>query len=86
LQPEAARLKVPEQLSLATLGSMATEPAPSWSPPLTNLDIDHARTAQCIVEIIQKMIAVEPYPPVLRMPLKLQVTESIGPPPERLFG
>jgi DNA-binding LacI/PurR family transcriptional regulator len=79
--PENATLKVPAELSLATFDTTASIPAVPWSPPLTNLDIDYIRTAQCIIETIQKMLDGDLNPPTIRVRLDLHLTESVGPAP-----
>jgi DNA-binding LacI/PurR family transcriptional regulator len=78
--PEFSRLKIPDELSLATFETTAGIPVTPSCPPLTYSDINHARTAECLVETLLKMLAGEPHQPVLRVKLDLTITESVGPP------
>jgi len=79
--PEFGRLRVPEEISLATFESVKHIPAAPRRPTITSIEIDHARTAQCIIETLQKMLRGDPRPPVIRVALKMHLTDSVGPPP-----
>jgi DNA-binding LacI/PurR family transcriptional regulator len=81
LDDEFVRFEVPGGISLASLEMTVGIPALPWCPPLTNLEINHTRTAQCLVETVQKMLDGETCPLTIRVPLDMNVTESIGPPP-----
>ncbi|NIA21636.1 MAG: substrate-binding domain-containing protein [Anaerolineaceae bacterium] len=78
--PQFADLEVPRQISLATF-----EPLPRGistgprRPPLTTVQIDHQRTVQCMIEMVEKMLSGDDYPPTtIRVPLKIRQTASIG--------
>jgi DNA-binding LacI/PurR family transcriptional regulator len=74
-------LKVPEELSLVTFDETVNIPVTSSYPLLSNVDINYARTAQCIVETVRKMLAGDPHPPIIRVRMDFNITESIGPAP-----
>ncbi|HOI55318.1 MAG TPA: substrate-binding domain-containing protein [Phycisphaerae bacterium] len=78
--PEFARLAVPAEISLATYEPATDMPHAPGRPPLTSINIDPHRSAQCILETLDKMIAGVPHPPTIRVPLSIQWTDSIGPP------
>lgn len=80
--PVLRRLRVPEELSIATTGSMNGIAVPSGFPPITSFEIDWNRAGRCAVELIDRMLAGEAQPKDLRVPLNLQLTDSIGPVPE----
>ncbi len=81
--PEFSRLEVPEQLSLALLEIPTGLPTVPHRPPLTYLEINFTRTAQCLVETFEKLLNGESNPPIIRVALDRTLTESIGPPPAR---
>jgi DNA-binding LacI/PurR family transcriptional regulator/DNA-binding transcriptional regulator YhcF (GntR family) len=79
--PRFQSLRVPEQISLATFEHGPALPTVPWCPPMTSIEINQKRTAQCIVETIGKMLAGEANPPSIRVPFDTTLTESIGPVP-----
>jgi DNA-binding LacI/PurR family transcriptional regulator len=79
--PRFQSLRVPEQISLATFEHGQALPDVPWCPPMTSIEINQKRTAQCIVETIEKMLAGDSNPPSIRVPLDMTLTESIGPAP-----
>ncbi|MBN2561345.1 MAG: substrate-binding domain-containing protein [Phycisphaerae bacterium] len=79
--PQLQHLRVPEELSIATTGSMRSIVFPPEFPSITSFEIDWDRAGHCAVEMIDRMLAGEPQPKDIRVPLNLQLTESIGPPP-----
>jgi GntR family transcriptional regulator, arabinose operon transcriptional repressor len=79
--PRFQSLRVPEQISLATFEHGSALPTVPWCPPMTSIEINRKRTAQCIVETIEKMLAGDLNPPSIRVPFDTTLTESIGPAP-----
>jgi len=76
--PQFADLEVPRDISLVTFEPTRSIPTAPWCPPLTTVQIDHQRTAQCMIEMIDKMLGGEPHPPTIRVPLTVTLTGSIG--------
>jgi DNA-binding LacI/PurR family transcriptional regulator len=79
--PEFSGFNVPGDLSLATFESTVNMPHVPWCPPLTSIDINYSRTAQCIMETMEKLLAGNDDIPSIRVPLDIRITESIGPAP-----
>ncbi len=77
------QMEVPRDLSLAPVGLMRPFFWPSRYPPLTQCAMDIYRAAQCAVEMIDLMLLGNPGPPSLRVPMKITLTDSIGPAPQR---
>lgn len=78
---EFSGLAVPGDISLATFEPSLGIPHVSGHPPLTSIHIDPQRTAQCVLETMEKIIAGLPHPPSIRVPLTISLTDSIGPVP-----
>jgi LacI family transcriptional regulator len=76
---EFARLAVPEDISMATFEPATSIPHTPGRPPLTSIHIDPHRTAQCVLETVEKIITGAAHPPTIRMPFTIDLTESIGP-------
>jgi DNA-binding LacI/PurR family transcriptional regulator len=74
-------LRVPDDLSIAITGSIRGFLCPAWFPPITSFEIDWSRAGRCAVEMIDRMLAGESHPKDIRVPLNLQLTDSIGPAP-----
>jgi len=79
--PEFSRLAVPGDVSLATFEPTTGLPTAPGRPPLTSIHIDAQRTAQCVLETVDKIIAGVPHPPTIRMPYTIDLTDSLGPVP-----
>lgn len=84
--PEFSHFRVPQDLSLMTFETIIDLPRVSWCPPMTHFEINHARTAECILETIERLAAAGKNVPTLRVPLDLRMTESVGPAPEQSGG
>jgi DNA-binding LacI/PurR family transcriptional regulator len=78
--PRLQHLRVPDELSIAITGSMRDFQCPPGFPPVTSFEIDWDRAGHCAVEMIDRMLAGDAQPKDIRVPLNLQLTESIGPP------
>jgi len=80
--PEYRDLKVPEALSVATFGPARGIPGMASRPALTTIMSDLGRIAQCLVETVDRMLGGKLYPPSIRVPLRINLTGSIGPAPK----
>jgi DNA-binding LacI/PurR family transcriptional regulator len=80
-EPPVPGLRVPRDLSVATFDVVQTEVANAWCPPLTSIVPDMTRVAQCVVEMIEKLLVGETDVPNIRVPMRINMTDSIGPPP-----
>lgn len=78
-----AQFRVPDDISLVLAVPGQRPPILADGPPLTTLDFDYDRTAACIIEIITDLLVGKAHTEVLQVPLKLNLTESIGLPPGR---
>jgi len=76
-----ADLRVPDEVSLATVGPTRRLPSVPWCPPMSTAQVDYERVAECLIETFQKVLAGETGVPTIRLPLQLKLTESIGPAP-----
>ncbi|MBN2583809.1 MAG: substrate-binding domain-containing protein [Planctomycetes bacterium] len=74
-------LRIPEDLSVAVTSTVSHVPFPPQFPPITCFEVDWQRAGQCAIEIFDRMISGETHPRNIRVPLRLQLTESIGPAP-----
>jgi len=72
------RIRIPEQLSMATFGPSDSIPTEAWRPALTSGKLDQERMTQCVIESVEKMLAGELHPPSIRVPLRIISTGSIG--------
>ncbi|NLX58701.1 MAG: LacI family transcriptional regulator [Phycisphaerae bacterium] len=79
--PRFSRLRVPDDISLALAIPGERPPRLPDGPPLTTLDIDYQRQADCIVNRMADMIGGRSCEELLLLPLKLHLTDSLGPPP-----
>lgn len=79
--PRLQHLRAPDDLSVAITGSIRGITCPSWFPPITSFEIDWDRAGHCAVEMIDRMLGGDPHPKDIRVPLNLQLTDSLGPPP-----
>jgi DNA-binding LacI/PurR family transcriptional regulator len=81
--PRLADLKVPEDLSLAAFEPVRSIPSVPWCPTLTTICTNYRRTAECVLEMIEKMLDGQSMPPSIRVPMEIALTDSIGPAPAR---
>ena len=75
-------LKVPEEISFATFDTIYGTQAPSWCPELTTITNAVRRSSECIMEMLDRMLAGELHPKSIRVPMDLHMTDSIGPAPK----
>ena len=75
---EFSRLAVPGDISLATFEPAINMPRSADRPPLTSIHIDPQRTAQCILETLDQMVAGSTEVQTIRVPLTIDMTDSIG--------
>ena len=80
-EPAFASLAIPDQISLVTFESDRTIPSVPWCPPLSTVHVDYQRVAECMIEMVTAMLAGNLKPANLRVPLRIEMTESIGPVP-----
>lgn len=80
--PQFANLEVPREISLVTFEPTRSIPAALGRPPLTTVQIDYQRTAQCMIEMVEKMLDGADHSPSVRVPLKISLTGSIGEAPD----
>ena len=81
--PRFRHLKVPSELSLVTFEGSPELARFRWCPPLTTLRTETKRIAECAVETLEKLLAGDPNPPTIRVPMKVDYTESLGPAPAK---
>jgi DNA-binding LacI/PurR family transcriptional regulator len=83
LDPRFADLSVPEEISLITFEAQRDIPTVPWCPELAGIEIDNSRVAQCMVEMIEKVLAGQTNLSPIRIPMKINMTESVGPAPRQ---
>lgn len=79
--PHSAAVRVPRDLSIAATSTVSHIPVPAGYPPITCFEVDWQRAGQCAIEMFDRMIAGTANPKNIRVPLRLVLTDSIGPPP-----
>ena len=79
--PRFDGLRVPEDISLAAFFNTPQPLLAERCPPLTTASVDIPRVAECAIEIASKLIAGQWETPSIRVPLTLNITASVGPPP-----
>lgn len=79
--PRFAHLRLPEDLSVATFGPEGDRIPSAQRPPLSIVEIDVRRVAECLFETVARILGGETDPPSIRVPLRFELTDSIGPPP-----
>ena len=75
-------IRIPEELSVMTFGTASQVPQEPWRPPITTVDDDVPRIAQCIIETVGRLLGGELMPPSIRIPMKIDLTASIGKAPD----
>lgn len=78
--PRLRHLRVPEDLSVVIFEPGEGRKVPHW-PALTTVQIDLARTAECCMEVVEKLLAGDLNPPAIRVLEKMVIGESVGPAP-----
>lgn len=81
-EPALATVRVPGRISVATFDSSDTIPTTPRRPALTSITLDSRRAAECVIEIIERLLRGERDHLSIRLSLDINVTASIGPPPE----
>ncbi len=76
-----AKVRIPGELSVVVVDETTPIPIAPWRPPLTRITVDHGRYAECVLEMVEKLQAGDLHPPNVRVPLQMNLTESIGPAP-----
>jgi len=79
--PAHRHMKVPDRVSIATFDPVPHVPAGSWCPPVTTILSDMTRAAQCVFELVQETMKGNLEPRSIRVPMHIDATGSIGPPP-----
>lgn len=82
-EPTFAELRVPDELSLITFQSDRVLPPVPWCPRMSTVDIDYHRAAECMIEMVAAMLGGNPHPSNIRVPLQIEMTDSVGPAPAR---
>lgn len=80
-EPRCARLRVPDEVSLVVFEPGADVLHVRGYPSLSSVQADLKRVAQCITEVVEKMLAGDLKPPSIRVPMNIVLTDSIGPAP-----
>ncbi|NIA22531.1 MAG: hypothetical protein GWP05_11350 [Anaerolineaceae bacterium] len=75
-------LKVPEEISFATFDTIYGTRTPSWCPMLTTITDNVRRSSECMMEMLDRMLAGELHPKNIRVSMDLHLTDSIGPAPK----
>ena len=79
--PAFADLRIPDQVSVAAFDQMRAPPQGPHRISITTCRVNTRRTAACLVETVQRLLAGETDPPSIRVPLNFKLTGSIGPAP-----
>lgn len=79
--PLFSRLAVPGDISIAAMSTLGRVPLPEHYPLITSFEVEWERVGACAIEMFDKMMAGRARPKNIRIPLRLQRAESIGPPP-----
>jgi len=74
-----AKVRIPDELSVAVVDETTPIPIAPWRPPLTRITVDHGRYAECVLEMVEKLQAGDLHPRSVRVPLQINLTDSIGP-------
>lgn len=74
-------LRIPADLSVVATSLPPENKAADAAVPITCMEPNLPRMAECSLELLARMLDGEPYPPPLRLPHILIRSDSIGPPP-----
>jgi len=77
-----SHLRVPRDLSIALTSSSATLSLPADFPRVTSFEVDWSRAGACTMELLDQVMAGNAAAKNIRVPLHLNLTDSIGAPPE----
>ena len=80
-QEPFSKIRIPDDVSVATFDRPHGLRPTAWRAPLTTMIPNFKRMAECAVELVEKMLAGDLYPPTVRFPVEINGTESIGPVP-----
>jgi DNA-binding LacI/PurR family transcriptional regulator len=78
-----AGLDIPRRLSVATFDYSSTFAQVTWCPPLTSFSFNLDRLAACAIEMTAKMLDGQEQTRSIRIPMQLNLTDSVGPAPKR---
>lgn len=78
-----ADFRIPEDISVAVYDALFSDMVPQTPerPRLTATRLNQQRAAECVVEMAERLFAGESAPASLRLPVEIDVTDSIGPVP-----
>jgi len=76
-----AKVRIPDELSVAIVDETTPIPITPWRPPLTRITVDHGRYGECVLEMVEKLQAGNLHPRSVRVALQINLTDSIGPAP-----
>jgi len=79
----SAGLEIPRRLSVATFDYSQHFAQATWCPPLTSFSFNLDRLAECAIEMIGKMLDGQEQTRSIRIPMQLNLTDSVGPAPRR---
>jgi DNA-binding LacI/PurR family transcriptional regulator len=74
-------LRIPADFSVVAASFASESGAADAAVPITCMEPNLPRMAECSLELLARMLDGEPYPPPLRLPHILIRSDSIGPPP-----
>jgi len=79
-----ADLRIPEDVSMAVFDAEYADRVPQTAerPRLTVARLNQQRAAECVIELAERLFAGEPNLPNIRVPVEIDVTDSIGPAPK----
>lgn len=75
------KLRIPQDISVASISSLSHIPLPEGLPPITSFEINWRQAGQCVIGMLQKMILGQTDLSNIRIPLQMVTTESVGPAP-----
>jgi DNA-binding LacI/PurR family transcriptional regulator len=84
--PAYHHIRIPEQLSVTTFDAVSSPHKSSRCPPVTTITNDMTRTAQCVVEMVEHLLGGNLELPSIRVPMQVNLTESIGVAPSLAAG
>jgi DNA-binding LacI/PurR family transcriptional regulator len=77
---------VPDDMSLATFDPVGARHDAPWCPPVTTVTVDMTRVAQCMIEMLERMLEGDFRLRSLRVPMKINLTASVAPLARRIGG
>jgi DNA-binding LacI/PurR family transcriptional regulator len=80
LDPRFRTIRIPDELSVVSFEGFPKTLLPASVPEITTLAVNYERVGECMVEQLVQLLRGGEHPPDIRVPLYLQLTESIGTP------